>query len=175
MKIADLGPLTREPQIPTWQVSAPITIPYFDGKPMRVILDELKPAQYPAAEKALTAFLQRTPADRLRATPRVFALYHEVCATFGEPDPEFEIKTDTDLWSAIDPDDLVLTTGPHDDGAIYVQLLAECSWDMEHGLQLVYREGVELTRVSEQDGSVNDDPDPPEPTPAPSRPWWKLW
>ncbi len=41
---------------------------------------------------------------------------------------------------------------------MYVQIAADCDWEPEHGLQLVYRGGNELVRVSEQDGHLTNDP-----------------
>jgi len=35
-----------------------------------------------------------------------------------------------------------------------VQITAECEWEPEHGLQIVYRDGSELKRVSQQDGHL---------------------
>lgn len=35
---------------------------------------------------------------------------------------------------------------------VYVQLAGEYSWDEEHGIQLIFKEGIDLTRVSSQDG-----------------------
>ena len=29
-----------------------------------------------------------------------------------------------------------------------------CTWDQEHGLQIIYRRGAELSRVSQQDGHL---------------------
>jgi len=33
-------------------------------------------------------------------------------------------------------------------------IAAECDWEREHGLQIIYRHGCELSRVSAQDGHV---------------------
>lgn len=38
--------------------------------------------------------------------------------------------------------------------AVYVQIAAECDWEPEHGLQIIYRRGVEFCRVSDQDGHL---------------------
>ena len=33
-------------------------------------------------------------------------------------------------------------------------MACECEWEQEHGLQLVFRQGKKLTRVSDQDGHL---------------------
>lgn len=35
-----------------------------------------------------------------------------------------------------------------------MQIAAECDWEPEHGLLIVYRNGNELSRVSDQDGHL---------------------
>ena len=37
---------------------------------------------------------------------------------------------------------------------VYVQVACECAWESEHGLQLVFRQGATLSRVSDQDGHL---------------------
>ncbi len=40
------------------------------------------------------------------------------------------------------------------DNLIYIQIAAECDWEEEHGLQIIYKNGNQLSRVSEQDGHL---------------------
>ena len=40
--------------------------------------------------------------------------------------------------------------------SVFVTLAGECDWEEEHGLQLVFRDGTTLTRVSAQDGHPVD-------------------
>ena len=40
------------------------------------------------------------------------------------------------------------------DCAIYVVVGANCNWEFEHGLQIVYRPGSELVRLSQIDGHL---------------------
>ena len=39
---------------------------------------------------------------------------------------------------------------------IYVQVACECDWEQEHGLQLVFRQGKKLTRISDNDGHLTE-------------------
>lgn len=36
------------------------------------------------------------------------------------------------------------------------QAFCECDWEEEHGLQLVFRQGKKLTRISDQDGHLTE-------------------
>lgn len=39
---------------------------------------------------------------------------------------------------------------------MYVAVDCRCDWEEEHGLQLVFRQGRMLTRVSDQDGHLTE-------------------
>ena len=43
-----------------------------------------------------------------------------------------------------------------EDGVHYVGMEADCAWEKEHGLLLVWREGQVLTRVSNDDGGLTN-------------------
>lgn len=40
---------------------------------------------------------------------------------------------------------------------LHVVLGCECAWEPEHGLQLVFRDGRRLTRISQFDGDLTGD------------------
>ena len=40
------------------------------------------------------------------------------------------------------------------DGDRSISISAECDWEVEHGLQMVFRGGGRLSRVSDQDGHL---------------------
>ena len=68
---------------------------------------------------------------------------------------------------------------------IYINVTCECEWEKEHGLQIVFRQGKQLTRISEQDGHLTeaDAYDKPDKEDAllnqfnkakKGKPWWKF-
>ncbi len=52
------------------------------------------------------------------------------------------------------PTEVFVSRRSERDRAIYVQITADCDWEPEHGLQIVYRRGSELSRVSDLDGHL---------------------
>jgi len=42
---------------------------------------------------------------------------------------------------------------------VYVSVECECSWEPEHGLQLVFRGGARVTKVGPYDGHLTNVPD----------------
>jgi hypothetical protein len=59
------------------------------------------------------------------------------------------------VWEYISPLEIVVTKDRFGlDKEIYIQVLCNCAWEEEHGIQFIFKEGKELTRVSEQDGNL---------------------
>lgn len=56
------------------------------------------------------------------------------------------------IWEQISLNHIYITRRPKKDKDIYVRLVGGCSWDKEHGIQIVYRQGKRVTRISGQDG-----------------------
>jgi hypothetical protein len=46
-----------------------------------------------------------------------------------------------------------------DDQEVYVSVACECSWEPEHGLQLVFKEGRCVSRVGPYDGHLTNGAD----------------
>ena len=60
-----------------------------------------------------------------------------------------------------------------DNDQLYVIVFCECSWEEEHGLQLVFKDGKKLTRASGIDGHYTDDDE--ESKDKLNKAWWKFW
>lgn len=193
MNIPALGPLAPDPTIPEWLVSEPISIPFLSDQKLSFTLDGLEAADEADVKNAINAFLALTQDARNAAAPFVFANYRRMAGLVGEEDLGCRIASERDVWPHVQFSEVFVSQQHHGDKAIYVQIMAECDWEPEHGLQLVYRGGKELTRVSEQDGHLTntdacDLPDTedqvveepkstadPRAAGQPTRPWWKLW
>jgi hypothetical protein len=121
--------------------------------------------QNPAEQAALARFLALGPADRRGDSRHVYAYYRDfrdwvesepIDARMGVPArPE-------DIWRHVRP------TGAHairrgGDPHVYIAVEAECDWEEEHGLMLVWCDGARLTKCGGFDGhptNVNASADP---------------
>jgi hypothetical protein len=63
------------------------------------------------------------------------------------------------IWRFVHPTDISLRRHEGPDADMYVLVECHCDWELEHGLQLVFRQGRMLTRVSYNDGELVDDHD----------------
>ncbi|WP_422927608.1 DUF6985 domain-containing protein [Singulisphaera sp. PoT] len=147
-----------------WLVSAPIEIPYFDGLPLTITLDGLNDSDAEEVNAAIESFLRLGPKDRLAASPYVYKNYLHIAEISDEEDLDCRIDSDAEVWKYVEPSEVFVSRRSRRDRAIYVQVTARCDWEPEHGLQIVYRRGSELSRVSDQDGHLtyNDAFDLPE-------------
>lgn len=154
MKIPALGKLRPDPDNPDLLVSAPVPVPYFDGLPLSFHLDGLEAADADEAAAAIDAFLRLGPGDRRAASPHVYKNYRAIAEIVDEEDLDCRIDSEAEVWAHVDPSEVYVSRRSGGERAIYVQITAECDWEPEHGLQIVYRRGSELSRVSEQDGHL---------------------
>lgn len=151
MKIAALGPLTPDEDVPEWLVSSPVAIPYFDGQELTFTLDALDDDDAVAIEEAIRSFLALGPKDRLAASPHVFLNYQQTLEDVGPEDLSCSIASADEVWSHVDPIEIFVSKRGRRDDLIYIKITAECDWEDEHGLQIIYRGGSTLSRVSDED------------------------
>jgi hypothetical protein len=154
MNIAALGLLKPDKNIPEWIVSSPIEIPYFDGQELTFTLDTPNDEDTEAIEEAVRSFLALGPKDRFAASPHVFRNYHRMLEAVDQEYPSCSITSADEVWSHVHPTEVFISKRGRRDDIIYIQITAECDWEIEHGLQIIYRDGSVLSRVSDQDGHL---------------------
>ena len=154
MNIPALGPLKPHPDVPEWLTSSAVAVPYFDGRELTFTLDSLAESDTAEVNAAIEAFLRLEPRDRLAAAKYVFANYQAVADSISAEDLECDIQSLEEVWAHVHPSEVFVSRRSYAERAIYVQITAECDWEPEHGLQVIYRRGSELSRVSDQDGHL---------------------
>jgi hypothetical protein len=148
----------------TW-AAQPIAIPLFDGKLLAVSLsapglqDAIVPDDADAIDKALDAFLALGPEDRARAAVPVLAYAKDTLDAIGAEWPEAlamaAISDPSEIWKHVSIEEIEIRKDTRrGEPPFYIVLHCGCDWEEEHGLQLVYRSGSELTRVGPDDGNV---------------------
>ncbi|MBW8360603.1 MAG: hypothetical protein K0M56_00285 [Kaistella sp.] len=158
-----IGRLLQDDTFPDWWKSQPIEIPYFNNEKLIITFVEFEPEDdhtfIEEADVALTNFLHLNEADR----NSISELAYRNCMDFLE-DIEFDetdaplrqITDKNDIWNHIHPTEIYVARRPYNEQDIYIQVACECDWEQEHGLQLVFRQGKKLTRISDQDGHLTE-------------------
>ncbi len=135
-----------------------IVVSYFDGA--EVELDEEPDPDAPRSAAALASFLALTEADRLLDTRHVFAFYKDYYEEAGKPewlDAEMGVpQSPADIWDHVTPGPVTVKKGRKEDENWYVVMQAECGWDVERGLMMVWRNGATLTKVGGYNGHLTN-------------------
>jgi hypothetical protein len=158
-----LGQLTQDKNFPDWWKSGEVPVPFFDGIKLPVIFMDFEPdvdtTFVSEADEALTYFFALGELYRESISHYV----HKNCKDFleavgyDEADQAlWDIKDENEIWKFVHPSEIYVTRRPYGEQNMYVQLACECDWEQEHGLQLVFRQGKKLTRVSSQDGHLTE-------------------
>ena len=149
-----LGTMVQDPDIEEWWVSSPVSVPVL-GTSVEFVLDGVAEDDRGSDfEDAVASFLALAPADRALATPHVYSNYRQFVDMVGEEEFDFSIEEPEDVWKHVRVSRIYVERRHRRDRCIYIQVSAECDWEVEHGLLLVFREGTTLSRVSAQDGHL---------------------
>jgi hypothetical protein len=135
-----------------------IKVRYFDN--VRVDLVEGADQPDTKAMSALAAFLELTSADRVSDSRHVFAYFRDCVGGIHDsnlPDEITRISDNpADIWQHMTPSKLFLEHSEDDAGEWFVVIEAECAWEEEHGLMMVWRSGKVLNKVGGYDGHVTN-------------------
>ena len=152
MDIKGLGRLTPDDHFDDWFESAPVSVPLALDRKLEFVVrgfaDDPAPDQFVAA---IGRFLTLGAETRKYAAPYVFRNYENFMGDIDPPPDDVLIAGPADVWDHVRP--TYVSVCRHK-GTVYVTLKAECDWEEEHGLQLVFRHGHQLSRVSAQDGHL---------------------
>lgn len=141
-------------------------IPYFDDA--EVDVDE-GDAPATGAATILEAFQSLTAADRLADSRHIYAYYQDFREWVGGQDwidEQMGVPASPEaIWDHVTPRSISVSRGFEGDEHVYVALEAECGWEAEHGLMMVWRDGRMLCKVGGYDGHLTNegaDPDGPQ-------------
>jgi len=154
MTLAPLGRLRRNARVDDWLESAAIKVPYFDGLKVKFMVECMRDEDRPEFSQAASNFLGLSSDARFSASEYLFKNYRDCAEAVGNEFVEVRIGDPRSVWEHLHPSKIHVVRRPYGDKLVYVQIVAKCDWEREHGLQLVYRRGMELNRVSAQDGHL---------------------
>jgi hypothetical protein len=158
-----IGQLKQEDQFPDWWKSSKIEVPFFENEKLTVTFMDFEPKHdktfIEEADQALTNFLKLNLVDRNSISDLAYRNCKDFldAVDFDEADqPLRQIKDYNEIWNFIHPTEIYVTRRPYKEHDVYLMLACECDWEQEHGLQLVFKQGKQLTRISDQDGHLTE-------------------
>ncbi|SDI56196.1 DUF6985 domain-containing protein [Nonomuraea jiangxiensis] len=159
MQIPGLGPVLVDDV--GWYQSEPVPVPVLGGERCRIAVegydDDPAPEDFHAA---IRTFLALDRSALTAATPSIFAYYRDVTddiVAAGDDDWYVEIEGPHDVLDHIQfGDNPIVSRDSYGDRHVYVSLVCECDWEVEHGLQIVFRDGRTVTKVGPCDGHLTN-------------------
>jgi hypothetical protein len=158
-----IGQLNQYDNFSDWWKSNKISVPFFDNNEFTITFMDFEPDKDKAfikeADHALTNFFALTTEDRFSISELVFRNCRDFMETVGIENFEEElqqVKDAKEIWKFVYPSGIYVSRRNWQDKDIFVRIACECAWEEEHGLQLVFRQGRKITRVSAQDGHLTE-------------------
>jgi hypothetical protein len=154
-----LGELVQDKVIEKWFESGEIEIPFFNQQKLAFVFTNNEPKFITEADSAVETFLRLGNEDRLKISDLVYQNCREFLDDIGYDEfdkPLWEITDKNDIWNFVTPTKIYISKRFRRDCDIYLEIACECAWEQEHGLQLIFRQGKKLTRISDQDGHLTE-------------------
>ena len=139
--------------------SKPIPVPVLGGKKCRITVEGYDDDPDKEAFLVAIANFLSLPESALKKSERyVFQYYKDLEDAWKSYDDDFKpIPSPADVWKHVR-----LGTAPtvsrraHGDKGIYVSVECGCDWEEEHGLQIVFKNGLKVNKVGPFDGHLTN-------------------
>jgi hypothetical protein len=154
-----IGELFQDKDIEEWLYSAELGVPFFDNRKFTFVFTKNDVNFVNESDSAIRNFLSLGNDERLKISDLVHKNCTDFLAEIGYDEfdkPLWEIKDKNEIWNFVTPTKIYISKRHRRDCDIYIEIACECAWEQEHGLQLVFRQGKKLTRISDQDGHLTE-------------------
>jgi hypothetical protein len=154
MDIPRLGPLALDEE--GEHTSTPVPVPAFGRRCAFTLTDPDDYATDPEpVDRAVAAFLDLDDSALAAAAPDAYEYYRDVTDFFEAEGYEYtRVDDPSRIWEHVDFGPVVRIE--REDGRVYLSVECECSWEIEHGMQLVFRDGRAISRISPYDGHLTN-------------------
>ncbi|MCP5078640.1 MAG: hypothetical protein GY951_11380 [Psychromonas sp.] len=150
-----IGQLKVHTDIDEWYESEAISIPLLGGHKLSFTIEDIDEDENPDEfDEAISNFIELDESLKSEIETYVYKSYLEFKEAVGPEYCPTNILDPSGVWQYVYPSYISVSRRPYGNEEIYVQLLAECEWEPEHGLQIVFHKGKTLNRVSDQDGHL---------------------
>lgn len=162
IEISSVGKLWIHPDVEEWLISEPLSVPFWGGKELRFTFQgdlEIDKGFLTESNKIVEKFLKVDNSEKSKFTTPIYEHYlqnknfYDSQGWFLSP---LELNNESEIWQYFCPQEIFICRGDINDKSLYILVVCECEWGQEHGLQLVFKNGVELSRVSSIDYSPTE-------------------
>ncbi len=158
IEVPHLGELEKD-QFDDWLRSKPTTVKVLGGDKFEFILEEYEEDESKEEfHEAIHNFLSIDESALEQAQDSIFQYYKDVFDQLV-PDDEWyvEISEPKDIWKHIQfGSSPMVSRRPYGDELVYISLECSCDWEQEHGLQIVFKQGLFVNKVGAFDGHLTN-------------------
>lgn len=160
MNIPGLGQVVRDEEN-DWYISRPITIAALNRQDCEFLVEAYDEADEPTKasyHQAIANFIDLSPLTLTNAESAIFAYYQDIAAyRRAEKQEVVQIDKATEVWKHIRfGSEALVCRRQNDTRTVYVSLECDCDWEPEHGLQIVFRNGAEISKLGPFDDFLSN-------------------
>ncbi len=150
--IPHIGIVQLHPEY-SWYESKEFNIAVLGGKACRFIISGYADDQNKENFHDAIANFLSIDQNVLKASGQyVLAYYQDICEWTDAVEPPF-ITDEKDIWDEVTfPTDIHIGRRHYGDKKIYLSLECECSWEIEHGMSIVFKEGKHVNMIGSNCG-----------------------
>jgi hypothetical protein len=156
MNVPGIGELSQG-ECDGWLQSEPVPVPMFGGQLCRIVFDGYEgDARKEEHHAAVANFLAAGPAVLEAASDALYQYYREF-EEYWLADGLAPLASAADAWKHVrfGPAAMV-SRRSSGDRAVYVSIECECGWEIEHGLEIVLRDGSKVAKLGPCDGHLSN-------------------
>ena len=156
LDVPGLGKMTRDQRF-GWYMSNPLYVPIL-GREGRFILDDdyLEESGKAEFDAAIKNFLGLTRSVLEDCSEPLF-LYYKDNEVYWVEQGKKPLLATAELWDHVTlGHEPAVSRRAYGDRAIYISVECECGWELEHGLQLVFKDGLRINKLGSYDGHLTN-------------------
>lgn len=159
MNIERIGIFKAHEDIDEWLISEPLMIKPLPDKPYRFVIDYYDDAILNILTGAMESFKNMEPETFKISTPFIYQFYKDSERLLTKQEIQsLGIVSPKDVWGHIKPNEEIhVAIEDRSCPFAFISIEFECEWEIEHGLQMVFREGITLCKISSCDGHLTNE------------------
>jgi len=153
-----LGELEQD-QFDDWLRSKPTTVDVLGGDKFEFIFEEYEEDEGKEEfHEAVGNFLSIGESVLKKAQDHIHQYYKDIFIQLVPGDDWYvEIASPEEVWKHIEFGSTpMVSRRPYGDELVYISLECSCDWEREHGLQIVFKQGLYVNKVGPFDGHLTN-------------------
>ncbi len=158
MEIPGINPVAKDQRFGR-HCSEPIPIPVLGDKECTLLIEDYEEDdQKEGFHVAIKNFLSADTGVLDAVTEDVYRYYQDVRNDSDPDDSSFpSIDSPSDVWKHVHfGTEPTVSRRLYGDKEIYISLECECDWEPEHGLQIVFKNGLRVNKIGQFDGHLTN-------------------